>query len=374
MQIRSKICKQRIVFDGYYGYQNTGDDAFIEVVSWGATNKWGAEKYRFLGKQLPMTKVTANGYPLALKGTYSMQARFLISQSDYFISAGGSTFHNINPTGYKYYAKNIRENNSGLNLGAIGVSIGPFDLVEHEREVIAYLREMNFLCLRDEVSYEYAKSLGLPYEPTRAFDLAALLPLVYGDKNVEEKNINSKRIIGISICNYESYVRNGNLSQEQKRNKYIEELLRRLDNEGNFKFCFFIFNNNPKTGDLALTNSIIAKISPKDYEIVPYYRKTEKMWNKIKRCDLMLSTRLHAGILACFAGVPFFMIEYHRKCSDFLHDVGYFERYRIYDAEKGLIEATDCILKTLEDNIFIKPKYVVEMTKMAMLNFDMVKI
>ena len=43
----------------------------------------------------------------------------------------------------------------------------------------------------------------------------------------------------------------------------------------------------------------------------------------------MLSVRLHGAITAYLCGVPFALLEYHRKCTDFLEDIGQAEELRI---------------------------------------------
>ena len=46
------------------------------------------------------------------------------------------------------------------------------------------------------------------------------------------------------------------------------------------------------------------------------------MAGEIALCDAFISARLHGAITAYMYGVPVTIIEYHRKCQDFAHDVG----------------------------------------------------
>lgn len=366
----------RILFDGYYGVKNSGDDAFVEVVSWGALKKWKIENYRFLGKSenLPHTRVISEGLPFSIPKTSKLQKVGLLLNSDYLISAGGSTFHSIADHSSKFYAKKLKNWKKKLKLGAIGVSLGPFKSTKDEKKVVEYLKNLKFLCLRDTYSYEYAQSLDLPYEPTKAFDLAALLPKVYSSRSKIKSRVQNKPVIGISVCNYESYIQDGDINQEEKRNKYMEDLLRFLENSGDYKFNFFIINDHPKVGDRSLTKRIISNVLPKDYEIIPYSRYTEKTWRKIESCDIMISIRMHGGIFACFSGTPFFMIEYHRKCTDFLNDIGQAEKYRIYDGKKDIGEIGGSILSVLEENNYTPPSNKDKMIDRAMKNFTEVDI
>ena len=107
--------------------------------------------------------------------------KFFIERTKAFISAGGSTFQSeISGANTKYIALQSKlKRKDKFNIGAIGVSIGPFENIKKELSVIEYLKRLDFLALRDTRSFEFVKSLSLDYEPIKAFDLAALLPSIY---------------------------------------------------------------------------------------------------------------------------------------------------------------------------------------------------
>src|SRR5690606_9225111 len=130
-------------------------------------------------------------------------------------------------------------------------------------------------------------------------------------------------------------------------------------------------NGNEMVGDKALTLETIIKLAPKSYEIVNYSRNTQDIWRSVADCDFMISTRLHAAIFACFSDTPFMLNEYHRKCSDFLEDVGYDDGYRLFDAEFDVADTSRKILAILNhSNSYIAPKYIAEMKSLALLNFN----
>ena len=43
----------KITYEGFYGFKNAGDDAFVEVSSWGAQKFWSCTNNVFIGAQLP---------------------------------------------------------------------------------------------------------------------------------------------------------------------------------------------------------------------------------------------------------------------------------------------------------------------------------
>lgn len=358
-----------ILFTGYYGQMNTGDDAFVQVASWGASKYWKKNNNIFLGikENLPISENILKGYPWSIPRTYRLQKKILVANTDYLISAGGSTIHSeLQLDDIRMMGLNAKINKSSIKIGAIGVSIGPFLTSNDEGKVIDYLQKLDFLAVRDQESYNFVKQFNFPYEPINAFDLAALMPEIYNKKNVLKSR---KKVVGISVCPVESIV-NGNISKEQRRNANIIELAKYLDIHADIHYKFFIINGHSVFGDLKLTKQIIEKIKPKSFEIVDYSRNTYKIWNDISNCDFVISTRLHAAIFACFSQVPFMLNEYHRKCSDFLDNIGYEDTYRLFNDEYGVENKAEKILEIIDNpKRYINPLFVNEMIEKARLNF-----
>lgn len=362
------------LFTGFYGYSNTGDDAFIEVSSWGSKKYWGLEKTKFLAKNedLPITSSDTSGYPFKLPRTYRLQGRLLLSCTKYLISAGGSTIHStLHKNNIKNIAINRRAAGRSLKVGAIGVSIGPFKSLKDEKSVIEYLKHIDFLAVRDQSSFDFATSLDLPYEPTNAFDLAALLPEIYGIN--KSPLCTQKKTIGISVCPVESINDQSNISNEHRRNEKTVELIKELDRSDEIHFKFFVINGHPSLGDLKLTYEIISRANPKSFEIIDYQKKTKTMWDQISCCDFVISTRLHAAIFSCFSNTPFMLNEYHKKCTDFLETIKFEERLRLYDSEYNVKNHAALILDLIENKNYpylTNTEYFIDK---ARLNFTGVK-
>lgn len=326
----------RILFSGYYGQNNTGDDSFVEVSSWGAKNFWNIENPIYISSQLPKTINNCNSLGKEYyKGYFRLKAYKEIIKSKGFVIAGGSVLHSEILNFDFYKIAQIRKQIAKKSiLGAIGVSLGPFKSLKAEKQIKEFLMSFSFLAVRDSLSFEIASSFNLPYIPIRAFDLAALLPSIYSDKD----NLYSKikpLILGVSLCYYESYV-GGNVNNESRRNKNIEDILSIISkNYHEITIRFFVFNGHPKIGDKEITDAFVEKIKTGKckIEIVEYDANIYNMWKKISECSYVLSTRLHAAIFACFSEVPFTLIEYHRKCVDFLNEIDYREDMRVHDAE-----------------------------------------
>ncbi|WP_392470335.1 polysaccharide pyruvyl transferase family protein [Sphingobacterium cellulitidis] len=363
------MTKTDILFTGFYGQLNTGDDAFVEVASWGAEKYWNKFNNRFLAlsSKLPKTITPVKGYPFNLAKTYNFQKRILLRNTSFLISAGGSTIHSkLTDTNPKKIALDLKKANHDIKIGAIGVSVGPFHSLEDEKEVNNYLRNIDFIALRDQRSFEYVSSLDLPYNPINAFDLAALLPEIY---NLNPNNLKSRKVIGISVCPYESII-GGDVGNENRRNNKIIDLISKLDKLGDFEFKFFIINGNTRIGDMEITKKIISSSNPKNFEIYPYNNNTKVVWENINACDVMFSTRLHGAIFACFGKTPFMLVEYHKKCSDFLEDIGYDINARIFDCEFDVNLKAELIYNwCMNYNTYKVPKYLELKVHQSRLNF-----
>lgn len=371
------MIKTDILFAGYYGEKNTGDDAFVEVAQWGAHTIWNKTNNRFIAKSenLPNTIIPAKGYFFSIPKTYGFQAKYLVNNADYLISAGGSTINGkLGKKNPKNIAINRKAKGGDIKIGGIGVSIGPFTSIENENAVKSYLKSIDFLAVRDQYSFDYVSALNLPYKPINAFDLAALLPEIYNFSSTKDKVQNKMKTIGVSVCPYES-VKGINLTPEKKRNEDMVSLLKEIDKKEEVHFKFYVINGDLFFGDYNLTKETIQKVAPKSYEVIEYSKNTKNIWLSIANCDFVISTRLHAAIFACFAETPFMLNEYHRKCTDFLENIAYSHEYRLYNSEFNPVEKSDQIIEILNDKSkYKKPNKRTEMVELAKLNFTGIKM
>lgn len=362
----------KVVFNGFYGMDNSGDDAFVEVAAWGSKKFWKSDDQLFFAERLPVIKNPSLYY--RPKKSYLNFARAVkdVFLSDAFVSAGGSIFHSAlkrtEPRSYAFLKKKIYWPGQ---TGAIGVSLGPYKNVESEKSIIKYLKSLDFLALRDNRSYEMALSYNLPYKPVNAFDMAALLPEIYNHSAYRIDKKNKAAVVGISVCNYESYIQ-GDIETERRRNNFVVDLINLLKSNPDILFRFFVFNGHVVNGDNKITNEIIQRINKNgllNFEIIPYNPCVEEVYHKISNCDVIISTRLHASIFACYSGTPFFLLEYHQKCTDFLIDIGQPDKCRVLNGEVDVKSVADTIQRILYDKEEAVAANIDSTIKRAKLNF-----
>lgn len=341
--------RRSVLFHGYYGQRNTGDDSFCAIAAWGAKKYWDIEHTGFLCRNMPVLPVPAkqvisdNSF---FKGQSAVQAAAALVRGTPVVLAGGSTLHRISKG---FNTRNLIRffNMLGITpLGAIGVSLGPFQNSNAEQNVREFLCRFSFLTLRDRRSYEIARNMRLPYEPVRAFDLAGVLPEVYG---AVQHQAGEKKVLGVTLCHYESTRIHYNTENEYRRESKILTVLRQVARSYQPAIRFFVFNANDRTGDVGLTEQTAEAISEEtDVKIFPYSRDPGEVWRRFGMCDAFFSTRLHSGIFSCMAEVPFLQVEYHAKCTDFLNDAGVPDQWRIGDMEKEVGHTTELLGEQLE--------------------------
>lgn len=351
-----------LLFTGFYGQLNTGDDAFCVVSEWGARRYWQIENSTFHGRNLPI-----NYDNITLKSSISAKKHFrgqeilenlhlLRKKYDPIIYSGGSVlFKEISFLSKEnvLIAKNRLRKNT---FGAIGVSLGPFKTSEAHKSIRNYLGNFSFLALRDSRSFNLAQEMNLNIPIIEAFDLAALLPEIYPNK----KYSNQRPIVGVSVCNYESLVNGDFINEKRRINKIIDSLKSLFKQIPDMIVKFLIINDHPVYGDKKVSQFVASKL-PEALEVrySEYSPNPRLMWDSISNCSVVLATRLHAGIFSCFSETPFIQIEYHKKCSDLLNDLGYEKNYMIGDFEVSvenvvhkiisLINSKDRLVSNIEE-------------------------
>ena len=344
-----------VTFSGFYGMKNTGDDCFCKVAEWGAQHYWGADTSYFFSKKIP--KLSSNAKPIMKTLPYRLQFinELLLDRhfkkNKHLVYSGGSIFHGKDWWEMEYANKNFEKYD--LKIGAIGVSVGPFDSVAHEKKVIEFMKRMSFLCVRDLKSYELVQSYNLDLPCTHAFDLAGLLPKV--DKlDLKAKQESTKSTIGLALCSFSG--KTGKVRHENsERLQILASAINTLNAKrgGDVTLRLFVFNGHELHGDMAATQKFIRLLDPSvSVELFDYVTDPMSMWHQIGECDAFLSFRLHGAIYAFMAHVPFLLAEVHEKASNFLKDIDWPEKFRVGDFEVSPDSLVGIVEKMLEGHDF----------------------
>jgi polysaccharide pyruvyl transferase WcaK-like protein len=324
----SRLSPDSIAFAGYYGMQNFGDDLFAFVCLWGASKYWTNTRTKVIA---PPIKGLAAAY--AVPGWYGAKryskigvvgqlSRLTFSLKEAVLNqgivfGGGSNFGDN-----ESQLMNLYRRISGIGrpaFSAIGVSIGPFKSADAEARVGKFLRNFSYVSVRDKASYACASEMGLTCPLVLAGDLAAVMPLIVPPAAIEPQR---GVVIGVSLCSYTA------APDGQSSAATTAALINAVVHSAKqyaASIKVFSLNNHAQLGDDRLSAQLCRRL--KD-ENIPFtnYRNVEygviDIWRHIASCSAFVSVRLHGAIAAYLNDVPFALVEYHRKCTDFLDDIG----------------------------------------------------
>jgi polysaccharide pyruvyl transferase WcaK-like protein len=354
--IPRKLKSTNIAIHGYHGYQNTGDDLFCYIGAAAAKKYWRTEKIAFLTSQsivLPKDIEYRQPPKQVFKGQWLANATLMSMRADKIIYMGGSLFHSGPKLLDIRQVHNILGRISPSKLAAIGISIGPFESEADYQWLKSFLRKFSYLAFRDNKSYDIALKMQLPGKLVQAFDIAGLLSDTEAADNTTEKIKAENYRLGISICHYERFT-GKNISFEIKREEILLEALKRLAQKQDIEMNLFVFNGHSLYGDRSLTQYFAKELTPfARIKFHDYNPNPMEVWQKIKTCDGFVGVRLHSGILAYMARIPFVLIEYHPKCTEFLDYIGYPDEIRLSDRTPDSEEA----FAVLEKALFDTPNY-----------------
>lgn len=315
--------KKTIVVDGYYGMRNAGDDAFCLVAA-DYLRSVGLEPW-FIGptRKLPSANPTLSGlFPerRLFPGQGRLRAALAACSSGVVAHVGGSLFSSLD----KRKLDQLRLHRLGLTrLLALGVSIGPFARQTAKEETIRALTAFDWVAVRDTASLERVRSASQDISAELTFDPAVLLP---GARLADSKQTSSPTNphIGVSACRYESLGGGTrDIQREKKRLRFVREVVSHLVVRG-VSVTLFAFNTHPEFGDEPTLHELRESLphGRRQVDLFVYNGDLVGLCRRLKYCSFVVSMRLHSGIFPYALGVPFGMIPYHAKCTDFCREIG----------------------------------------------------
>ena len=346
MRLSNKKLKSKALFRGFFGEDNTGDDVFSTVLSWGARRYWNIDRCEFLSRKLaqvpPYSRPVMLGREL-IKGQKQLEVVTNVLRHRTIVIGGGSLLHNnVTMTSCESVIAMVSRVRN-VDLIGVGLSLGPFRSEGARRRVREFLCRFKFLALRDRQSFEDALAMDLPFRPILAMDLAGMLPRIASiDRSVSDCH-SGVPCLGVSVCHSERFV-GGSLRDEEVREKKLLSTLRALCSRRDIRLKVFIINGHPLHGDEKVSRYFCDMLSQYgEVRLIDYSSNPLKTWNEIGKCTAFIGIRMHSGILACMAGVPFLQVEYRSKCGGFLDMAGVSDHWRIGDLQVSEKEVVDLL-------------------------------
>lgn len=316
---------KKIFLFGYYGFQNTGDDAILEAI---------IQQIKTVVPDASLTVLSYNVKDTLAKYDVSAVSRNNFTQvikaiktSDLVISGGGSILQDVTSSrSLLYYSAIIfLAKKMGKKLMFYGNGFGPINRYINRKIVKAIVNRVDVITVRDYESKEYMQSLGIKKEISITADIAFGLKKAQAEEiekiMQKEEMDNIDRWVGISVRPWGK-----GITHKEIIAKTADYLLDR--NYG------VVFLPMQYPNDVTISREIKALMKGTPKIIESQYRPSEIM-GIIGKMDLLLGMRLHSLIFATMVGVPMVGLEYDVKIKNFLKIVK--------QKNGGIIEKLDII-------------------------------
>ena len=341
----------KIMISGYYGFNNTGDEAILKSMV-------GAFK-----EKIPQIKITVlSQSPLQTSQTYQVQAinrLHLIDiirclrDTNLFISGGGGLLQDSTGKGWSilYYL--------GLILAAkiikvpvmiYAQGIGPVNKQINKKLMKWILNKVDLITVRDNSSKELLENLGVVKpsiyvnsDPVFLLKKKSLNSIIDNHPFIQELiNSDGRPLIGVSVREYKS---NGSDSKRifaQAADYLIENYKAKI------VFIPFQFDE-----DVHISEEILSLMKNKA-EVLKIKLEPEELLSILSRLSLVVGVRLHSIIFSSMANIPFVAFNYDPKMKYFVEDLGLSELLLEIDENISLKNIHEKIEYIRENNDKIK--------------------
>lgn len=362
MQIKQKQSNRLKQYDsyvvGYYGMQNSGDDALMYSTLWGAKHMLNHKRISLGLYGVPdKGLLVSHQFPLhqqqAFPGYNRLTHYRAALQSSNVIFGGGSVLHSESDINLKRHMLKLAYNR---NSRAVGVSLGPFANVAAEKACAQFLNECPFVGLRDKESLAIAQAIAPQANANLTFDLAPTL--LYSTQVPEPK---ARRGIALALCPVAvNAFGEVNIHAERERITQIARLIETLYHQTGEPITLLTFNGHCQLGDGQINHAIFNKLCGKLPLVVkPYDNNPLAVLKDLGQYQAIISMRLHGSILGYLAQTPVISINYHSKCTGWCEQIGLADKYQ-YSADEFSISA---ISQRINDGLkqgFTAPQLTVE--------------
>ncbi|HBG49571.1 MAG TPA: hypothetical protein DDW90_08750 [Cyanobacteria bacterium UBA9971] len=210
-------------------------------------------------------------------------------------------------------------------------SVGPFKTWWVRILAKFIFEHLEFVCVRDEISYEYLKNLKLKNKNLYiSLDAVVQRKLDYSEADdiLNQLEISSdKKYIGVSPILYKCY--GGTYVQQLKNEEVLVRLLDDLIEKYNYGVIFYPhLNRNSEYlteiwDDLGLIYKIKGKLKDDSaVHVLPKEFDTDMQQKLISKMDFFIGMRCHSIVFSIKACVPCLGIAYEHKAKAFMKMIG----------------------------------------------------
>ena len=161
-----------VLISGYYGYKNIGDDSLLKAIVQNLREEKPDVSITVLSKKPSETSEIYNVKSIHRYNVFKIIS--LLKRTRLLISGGGSLLQDVTSTqSYKYYSFVIKKAiRHGAKVMVYANGIGPLNVKKNREDCRKLLERVDKITLRDDLSFEELKNIGVKNEITVSADPA----------------------------------------------------------------------------------------------------------------------------------------------------------------------------------------------------------
>lgn len=355
---------RRILISGYYGFNNSGDDAILKAI---------VKDLKIADESIEIIALSNN--PELTEKVYKIKAvnRFKIREvinairkCDLFISGGGSLLQDVTSTRSILYYLALMEIALILRkpIMVYANGVGPINRKMNRILTRMILNRVHYITLRDEDSKVFLHELGVTNENI-IVTADPVFTLEASESNKIDQIFNvegiplDKPLVGISIRKWtkeEDLIDNLSKAIEYIISKYSVNVV-------------LIPMHYPE--DLLISQHLLERVNIKGCYLISNKYGVEDIIGIIKKTRFIIAMRLHSLIYAAVQNIPMIGIVYDPKIRSFLNSIGMNKMCTVENFQyKDLIEYIDYIWENREELSNKLKKLNLKMKEEALKNID----
>lgn len=336
---------KNVLISGYYGFNNTGDEAMIETMSMLLAKK----DYRL---------IVLSSNPEKTQELYNVQAydRYKFSEiikaiknADIVISGGGTLFQDITSKKSIWYYLGIIKI-AQLMRKKICVAyqgMGPINtkLYRKMTKKILNKKSVKLIALRDKHAIEYAKEIGIKENKLLfSSDMVFMMEPPPKERCLKILNDNvhnykeNEKLIGFSVREW----------KDKDRTDLFAEIADKLVEKYNARIVFFPFH---KPKDAEISKIIMHKMKNEDKAtLIPNRYLPSEILGTMGLMDINIGVRLHSLVFSAVTNTPTIGISYDPKIDGFLEMINMTPvcTYEDINTERILLKVEEMINKEVD--------------------------
>lgn len=297
---------KKILISGYYGFNNSGDDAILKVLTQQLKEIGEKVEIIALSNQVEQTE---HNYNIKAINRYNIfQIIKEMKTCDIFISGGGTLLQDgtSNRSLYYYLLLLHMAKKYCKKVMIFANGMGPIKSDFNKKRTLDMLRKVDVITLRDQDSYKFLMDLGLKHPNISVtFDPVFMMKSIQNEKiekilKKEKLNL-TKKYIGISV-------------RPWREEKYIEEEIKKLIEKLCIEGHEVVLIPMQHPHDDKISQNIISRLEDKSkVHILKGHYEADEMIGIMSYMEYIIAMRYHALIYAVLAQKAITAISYDPK-------------------------------------------------------------